>query len=83
MGQKLSLSICADDFGITHNVSKAITKLISSKRLTETSCIVLTETFKKDAKKLKSFKNKIGIGLHLTLTDFKPLSKTEMFEFCK
>ena len=23
-------------------------------------------------KKLKSFKNKIGIGLHLTLTDFKP-----------
>ncbi len=75
MGQKFSLSICADDFGITHNVNKAIIKLISNKRLTETSCIVLTENFKKDAKKLKSFKNKIGIGLHLTLTDFKPLSK--------
>ena len=75
MGQKLSLSICADDFGITHNVNKAIIKLILNKRLTETSCIVLTENFKKDAKKLISFKNEIGIGLHLTLTDFKPLSE--------
>ncbi len=75
MSQKFSLSICADDYGITHNVNKAIIKLISNKRLTETSCIVLTENFKKDAKKLKSFKNEIGIGLHLTLTDFKPLSK--------
>ena len=75
MGQKISLSICADDFGITHNVNKGIIKLISKKRLTEISCIVLTENFKRDTKKLKTFKNKIGIGLHLTLTDFKPLSK--------
>ena len=75
MGQKISLSICADDFGITHNVNKGIIKLISKKRLTEISCIVLTENFKRDAKKIKTFKNKVGIGLHLTLTDFKPLSK--------
>ncbi len=75
MDQKLSISICADDFGITHKVNEAIIKLIINNRLTETSCIVLTKNFEKDAKKLKLIRDRIGVGLHLTLTDFKPLSK--------
>ena len=66
MNQKFSLSICADDYGITHNVNKAIIKLISNKRLTETSCIVLTENFKKDAKKLMQVK-----------TVFQPILKSQ------
>ena len=60
MGQKISLSICADDFGITHKVNKGIIKLIS-KRLTEISCIVLTENFKRDAKKLRLLKIKLEL----------------------
>ncbi len=75
MELKHRLSICADDFGITKNVNNAILKLVKLNRLTETSCIVLTRNFSNDAKKLKKFKKKIGIGLHLTLTDFKPLTK--------
>lgn len=75
MKLKNRLSICADDFGITKNVNSAIVKLIRLNRLTETSCIVLTKNFSKDAKKLKKYKKKIGIGLHLTLTDFKPLTE--------
>ena len=60
------LSICADDFGITENVSSAIIKLIKKKRITETSCIVISNSFKNDSETLMNYQNKIGIGLHLT-----------------
>ena len=75
MNNKKKLSICADDFGITEKVNNAIVKLISLERITETSCIVLTDSFKSGAKDLIKYKNKIGVGLHLTLTDFKSLSE--------
>lgn len=68
------LSICADDFGITSNVNLAILNLVKKKSLTEVSCIALTKSFEFDAIKLKEYKNDINIGLHLTLTDFEPLS---------
>ena len=70
------LSICADDFGITNKVSDAIINLVSLKRITETSCMVLPNSFQNKAKALMYYKNTINIGLHLTLTDFKPLSKS-------
>lgn len=72
---KKSLSICADDFGITQKVNKAIINLIEGKRITEVSCMVLAQDFKNDAKELAKYKDKIGIGIHLTLTDFKPITK--------
>ena len=68
------VSICADDFGITSNVNLAILKLMEKKSLTEVSCISITKSFELDAIKLKQYKNHINIGLHLTLTDFEPLS---------
>ena len=46
------LSICADDFGITEKVNRVIIKLIEAKRITETSCIVLSDFFFEDAKQL-------------------------------
>jgi len=72
---KKNLSICADDFGITQKINKAIIDLIKAERITETSCIVLAKEFESGAKDLVKYKNKIGIGVHLTLTDFKPLTK--------
>jgi predicted glycoside hydrolase/deacetylase ChbG (UPF0249 family) len=69
------LSICADDFGITEKVNRVIIKLIEAKRITETSCIVLSDFFFEDAKQLIKYQNNIGIGIHLTLTDFSPLSE--------
>ena len=75
MNNIVNLSICADDFGITENVSSAIVKLIKKERITETSCIVISDSFKNDSKTLINFKNQIGIGLHLTLTDFKAFNR--------
>jgi len=71
---KKNLSICADDFGITQKINKAIIDLIKAERITETSCIVLAKEFQSGAKYLLKYKGKIGIGVHLTLTDFKPLT---------
>jgi len=71
---KKNLSICADDFGITKKINKAIIDLIKAERITETSCIVLSEEFQSGSEHLLKFKDKIGIGVHLTLTDFKPLT---------
>lgn len=69
------LSVCADDYGITDNVNNSIIKLIDNNRITETSCIVLTNNFEKNLKELIKRKQKIDIGLHLTLTNFLPLTK--------
>ena len=71
------LSICADDFGITEKVNKIIIRLIKAKRITETSCIVLSKYFSNDAKELALYRKNIGIGIHLTLTDFTPLTEVK------
>ena len=60
MNNIVNLSICADDFGITKNVSSAIVKLIKKKRITETSCIVISDSFKNDSKTLINFQNQIN-----------------------
>lgn len=72
--EKIKLSICADDYGITDKVSEAIVNLISFDRITETSCMVTRPNIKNDISSLLAHKNKINIGLHLTLTDFNSLS---------
>ena len=82
MNNIVYLSICADDFGITENVSSAIIKLIKKKRITETSCIVISNSFKNDSETLMNYQNKIGIGLHLTLTDFKAFNRLKSLTIC-
>jgi predicted glycoside hydrolase/deacetylase ChbG (UPF0249 family) len=69
--------ICADDFAITTNVSKAIIKLLEKKKINSTSCIVITNKASQNLNLLKKFNSKKGfvIGLHLTLTSFKPSTK--------
>ena len=68
------ISICADDFGITNKVDKAIIELILNKRVTETSCMVLTQNFKKSSKELKKILVNFGKGIHITFTDFNSLT---------
>lgn len=74
MNIKKNLSICADDFGMTQKINTAIIDLIKAERITETSCIVLAEEFQSGSQYLLKYKDKVGIGIHLTLTDFKPLT---------
>jgi len=69
--------ICADDFAITTNVSKAIIKLLEKKKINSTSCIVTTKNASRNLNLLKKFNSKKDflIGLHLTLTNFIPSTK--------
>lgn len=79
MKKEKYISICADDFGITEKVDNEIISLILDKRLSETSCIVLSQNFKKSSKELKKISSEFGKGIHLTLTDFNSLTLPKTF----
>jgi len=69
--------LCADDFGISPGVSEGITKLIEQGRISATSCMMTEPGIVQDISNLKPHIEKVDIGLHLVLTDVKPLSKPE------
>ncbi len=69
--KKKSICICADDYGITHNVNKSILELAKKKRISATSCLVNSSDFNKDFTKIRKLRKEIDIGLHLDFT-FKP-----------
>lgn len=66
--------ICADDYGLSDSVDDAVIELIQNNRLTATSCIVNCQNVKSSISRLKEYIGKIDIGLHLFLTDGKPVS---------
>lgn len=66
-----TVSICADDFGISKKINEGILQCVKYKRVTEVSCIVCSELRLKDFYLLKKYQSKIGIGIHITLTDFQ------------
>lgn len=66
---KKHIVLCADDYGFDTFVSNGIIKLIEAKKISATSCLVNFTDFKKSATLLRSFINKIDIGLHFNLTD--------------
>ena len=63
------LIICADDFGISPGVNRAILNLINSRKLNATSCMTCMPHWLDDFPKLIPYVNQIQLGLHLTLTD--------------
>ena len=75
---KVFISICADDFGITEKVSTSILELAEKKRITATSCLVNSSDFNKVYSKIKKFKKTLDIGLHLDFT-FNPTFKKNFF----
>jgi predicted glycoside hydrolase/deacetylase ChbG (UPF0249 family) len=74
------MAICADDFGMTNKISKAINTLVHQKRLNAVSCMMIFDKGE-EFEKLQSKKDEIQVGLHLTLTDFKALTKRELPSF--
>ncbi len=66
--------ICADDYGLSNAVDDAVIELIQKDRITATSCIVSNYNAKYSTLKLQKYMEKIDIGMHLLLTDGKPLS---------
>lgn len=71
--------LCADDYGISKSVSKAIRDLVVRGRLNATSVMVLAPTFDRSEAAslnvLNAGATRVAIGLHVTLTvPFQPMS---------
>ena len=68
------LSVCADDFGLTPGISGAIARLARAQRITATSCITNSPYWASSAPLLKHFPQTVDVGLHINLTEGRPLS---------
>ncbi|AWK85473.1 ChbG/HpnK family deacetylase [Azospirillum thermophilum] len=65
--------LCADDYGLSPGVNRAICDLIAAGRLTATSVMSLCPHWPSGAEALKALAGKADVGLHFTLTDQRPL----------
>ncbi len=70
------LIACADDFGLSAGVNRAIIQLIQQGALSATSVMSLCPAWAEDAPKLRQAlaKSPADVGLHLTLTHYAPLT---------
>ena len=71
------INVIADDYGLSPGVSGAIRELIGCGRLTGTGCMTLFPEWPEQSQLLRRLnpESRADIGLHLTLTDFAPLSR--------
>lgn len=65
--------LCADDYGFSPGISSAIRDLIDRGRLSATSCMTMSPFWPDHASWLKPYADQVDVGLHLTLTDHRPL----------
>ncbi|HEY7611101.1 MAG TPA: ChbG/HpnK family deacetylase [Alphaproteobacteria bacterium] len=66
--------LCADDFGLTQGVDAAILDLAGKSRLSAVSGMVTAPAWRADAARLRGLGKGVELGLHLTLTEFAPLT---------
>lgn len=67
--------LCADDYGMSESVSRGILELIDGGRLTATSCMVTGSIGLPNQMAMLAERREIAdIGLHLTLTNDRPLT---------
>lgn len=71
------LTLCADDFGLSRAVDKAVIRLVREGRLNAVSCMAGGKRFMEDAAVLiesaQAAPVRVEIGLHLTFTQYSPL----------
>lgn len=65
--------IAADDYALAPGVSRAIIELIKQGRVSATGCMTISPFWKEHAEWLRPWRDHADIGLHITLTDHKPL----------
>ena len=63
------IRLIADDYGLAPAVSAAILELLDRGRLTGTSCMTGFPEWEGEAARIKPLRDRVAIGLHLTLTD--------------
>lgn len=68
------LALCADDFGRAPGISAAIARLAQAQRLSAISCITNSPGWDSAAALLQDLPHSVDVGLHLNLTDGRPLS---------
>ncbi len=68
------LVLCADDFGLSPGIDRAIVELSEQGRLSAVSCMTGAAHWYEDAPQLKPLIGRIDIGLHITLVDEKPIT---------
>ncbi len=73
MSNRRILKLCADDFGLSEGIDRAIIDLIDRRRLSATSCMVAGRSIAASASALSARRPAAEIGLHITLTDLAPL----------
>lgn len=71
------INVIADDYGLSPGIGDAIRELLDRGKITGTSCMTLFPEWPDEAKLLRQRNTplKPDIGLHLTLTDFAPVSR--------
>jgi chitin disaccharide deacetylase len=69
--------LCADDYGMTLGVSKAILSLASHKRLSAVGCMTNFAKWHEYAKEIVPLSGVIDIGIHLNLTLGSPLERDQ------
>jgi predicted glycoside hydrolase/deacetylase ChbG (UPF0249 family) len=67
--------LCADDYGMTEGVSRAIGELAAARRLSATSVLVTSPHWPTSAPRLLAHRGRLSIGLHLDLTLGPPLGR--------
>lgn len=65
--------LCADDYGLTEGISRAIGELAAAKRLSATSVLVTSPHWPASAPRLCVHRGRLSVGLHLDLTLAGPL----------
>ncbi|MGE0765645.1 MAG: ChbG/HpnK family deacetylase [Hyphomicrobiaceae bacterium] len=71
--------VCADDYAFTPGVSRGIRELIAARRISATSVMTGSEFWPSEAAALKAIAGDADVGLHITLTDQKPLAPMPTF----
>ncbi len=71
------IHVIADDYGLSAGIGSAIRDLIEAGKITGTGCMTLFPEWNEQAGLLRERPGamKADIGLHLTLTDFTPISR--------
>ena len=68
------LILCADDFGLSPEISRIIAELAAEGRINAISCMAVCAGWARDSAMLRSLPDTIEIGLHLVLTGEPPLT---------
>ena len=67
------MRLCADDYALNSECSEGILNLVKTKKINSVSCLTTTACWTKKAMDLKPFIKDIELGLHLSLTEPKPI----------